>query len=165
MNYIGKAWSDPKMGNASGRGIVMDSRGIGLAIIFGLVLAVAIEPFRGYFELAILTSARRRFPHFVGCSVGASFGAIVSPWALGLYSFYFLSPWGVAPGMLGLVLVLIHGAPGFKIAVTLELIPRGVVSEMISQVIIESINGLFWALVYGLVGLAIDKLWKRRLSR
>ena len=107
--------------------------------------------------------ARRRFPHFVGCSVGASFGAIVSPWALGLYSFYFLSPWGVAPGMLGLVLVLIHGAPGFKIAVTLELIPRGVVSGITSQVIVESINGLFWALVYGLLGLAIDKLRKRRL--
>ena len=105
---------------------------------------------------------RRKFPDFLGRAVGASFGAIVSPWALGLYSFYFLSPWGVVPGMLGLVLTLVHGVPGFKIAVALELIPREVVSGMASQVIIESINGAVWALLYGLIGLTIDKARKRK---
>jgi len=90
--------------------------------------------------------------------VGVAFGAIVSPWATGLYSLYFASPWGIVPGMLGLVLELIHGAPGFKLAVHLGLIPRGVVSGLRSAIIIEAINGLLWASIYGLVGMAIDRL-------
>lgn len=106
--------------------------------------------------------ARRSFSKYVFCITGATFGVIVSPWALGLYSFYFLLPWGGPLGFLGLALTLIHGVPGFKLAVHLELIPSGVVSGVTSQLIVESINSIVWALIYGLIGLGIDTLRRRR---
>ena len=109
--------------------------------------------------------ARRRFSEYTFCITGTLFGAVVSPWAFGLYSFYFLSPWGVVLGFLGLALGLVHGEPGFKLAVELELIPRGVVSGVTSRVIIESINSIVWAFIYGLIGLGIDTLRRRRGSR
>jgi len=105
--------------------------------------------------------ARRRCSKYAYCITGTAFGAIVSPWALGLYSFYYLSPWGVLLGFLGLALTLIHGVPGFKLAVHVELIPRGVVSGVASHLIVESINAIVWASIYGLIGLGID-LWRRR---
>jgi len=105
--------------------------------------------------------ARRRFSKYAYCITGTAFGAIVSPWALGLYSFYYLSPWGVLLGFLGLALTLTHGVPGFKLAIHLELIPRGVVSGAASHLIIESINAVVWALIYGLIGLGIDTLRRR----
>jgi hypothetical protein len=63
--------------------------------------------------------------------------------------------------MLGLILMLVHGALGFKIAVAFGMIPRGVASGATSQLVIESINGVVWAAIYGAVGCAIDKINRR----
>jgi hypothetical protein len=109
--------------------------------------------------------ARRRVPRHAFVVLGVTFGAIVSPWALGLYSFYFWSPWGIVPGFLGLVLMLIHGPPGFELAGSLGLIPKGVVSGSSSNLAIELINGVVWASVYAVVGYAIDWVRRRRLQR
>lgn len=108
--------------------------------------------------------ARRSFSKYIFSITGATFGTIVSPWALGLYSFYFLSPWGVLLGVLGMALTFTHGVPGFSLAVNLELIPRGVVSGVTSHLIVQSINSIVWALFYGLIGLGIDTLRRRRGS-
>lgn len=115
--------------------------------------------------IAVFIVGSKRWPNFRTCYAGAAFGAVVSPSALGLYSLYFISPWGIAPGMLGLILTLIHGAPGFELAITFGLIPRGVVSGLWSHVIIESLNGVVWGLGYGLLGLAIDRFLSRRSRR
>jgi hypothetical protein len=122
--------------------------------LFLLVLLILIP-------VASYLVARHRFSKYVCCITGTAFGAIVSPWALGLYSLFYLSPWGVLFGFLGLALAFIHGPPGFKLAIHLELIPRGVVSGA-SHLIVESINSVIWALVYGLLGLGIDTLRRRR---
>jgi hypothetical protein len=107
--------------------------------------------------------ARRHFPKRVFTIAGAVFGAVVSPLALGLYSLYHLSAWGVVPGFVGLALTLFHGVPGFTLAVHADLIPSGVVvDDLRSTLIIESINGMVWALVYGLIGTAIDRARTRR---
>jgi hypothetical protein len=84
---------------------------------------------------------------------------------MGLYAFYFISSWGIVPGMVGLILVLIHGVPGFKIAVGMSLIPRGVVDDPHSQVIIELINGLVWAIIYGFAGYLLDRYRNARTVR
>lgn len=106
--------------------------------------------------------ARRRAPRHTFLVLGATFGAIVSPWALGLYSFYFWSPWGLVPGFIGLALMLLHGPPGFELAVSLGLISKGVVTGASSNLVIESINAVVWAFVYGLIGSAIDKFRSRQ---
>jgi hypothetical protein len=112
--------------------------------------------------IAVYWLARRRFPVHVFRVAGIAFGTIVSPWSLGLYSLYYLSPWGVVPGFVGLALTFVHGVPGFEVAAYLGLIPPGVVSEFRSQLVIELLNGLIWALIYGFVGSVIDKVRLKR---
>jgi hypothetical protein len=101
------------------------------------------------FPVFVYVAARHRCRDYVGRLVGAAFGAIVSPW-------------GLVPGMFGLVLMLVHGAPGFKLAVAFGMIPRGVVSGATSQLVIESINGFVWTAIYGVIEFAIDKIKNRR---
>lgn len=122
-----------------------------------LLALLILVPMIGY------VIARRRAPRHAFVALGVTFGAVVSPWALGLYSFYFWSPWGVVLGFLGLALTLIHGPPGFVVAISLGLIPKGVVSGSSSNLVIEFINGVVWALVYGFVGYSIDWFRGRRL--
>ena len=120
-----------------------------------LLAVLILIPFIGYL------TARRIAPTHRFLILGVAFGAIVSPWALGMYSFYFWSTWGLVPGFIGLALMLLHGPPGFKLAILLGAIPAGVVSDESSNVIIESINGIVWALVYGFVGFTIDRFRNR----
>jgi len=139
---------------------MFDDKIVELAIMSGsyfLALLVAVP------ILAFLL-ARRRLPAHLYSIVGATFGAIVSPLALGLYSLYFLSPWGVIPGFLGLALTLVHGVPGFEIAVHTGLVAPAVVTDLKSSLIIELINGLVWALIYAFIGFAIDRILSRRRS-
>jgi hypothetical protein len=109
--------------------------------------------------------ARRRFPKHVYRVVGIAFGAVFSPWAAGLYSLYFLSPWGLVPGMVGLALMLVHGVPGFELATYFGLIPPTVVSGLRSNVVIELLNGVVWAAIYGLLGFAVDRIRLKRAGR
>ena len=112
--------------------------------------------------IAAFWFARHRFPKHLYRIVGVAFGAVVSPWATGLYAFYFLSPWGVVLGLVGLVLTLIHGPLGFQMAQYLGLISSGVVTEFRSQLVIELLNGLIWAAIYGLMGWAFDAIRLKR---
>lgn len=106
--------------------------------------------------------ARRKLPHRVFVITGATFGAIVSPVSMGLYSWFFLSPLGLIPGFVGLVLESIHGPPGFHLAISLGLV-RGVevASDPAQQAIIEVINAIVWSLFYGLLGYVVDYVRNR----
>jgi hypothetical protein len=121
-----------------------------------LLAFLILVPIGGYWF------ARRRCPKYVFRVVGIAFGAIVSPWATGLYAFYFMSPWGIVLGLVGLVLGLVHGVPGFELGHYFGLIPYGVVSDIRSQLVMELLNGLVWGAIYGLVGWAIDTIRLRR---
>jgi len=115
--------------------------------------------------ISVYVVARRELRGHIAALTGAAFGAVVSPWSMGLYGCYFLSPWCLVPGMAGLALMLIHGPPGFKLAVWVGLIPPGVVSGMRSRLVIESINGVIWGTTYGALGMVIDRIRNRRLGR
>lgn len=91
------------------------------------------------------------------CIVGLSFGAVVSPLSTGLYASFFLGPFGLPTGVLGLALSLFHGPPGFHAAHWFGLVPYDVVSG-ISHLYIELLNGVFWGITYGVVGAAVDWL-------
>ena len=106
---------------------------------------------------------RRLVPLHTWAISGVAFGAVISPLSLGLYSLYFLASWAFIPGMLGLLLTLVHGWPGFRIATLFGLVPRGVVTGASSSFVIESINGLVWASVYGVIGLVVDSALRRRV--
>ena len=113
--------------------------------------------------------ARRFVPQFSATVTGVSFGLIVSPLGMGLYATYFLGPsgflgpLGLVTGMIGLVSLMFHGAPGFYIARTFDLVPPGVV-EGIGHFYVEAINALIWAVAYGALGRVIDHARRPRVA-
>lgn len=113
--------------------------------------------------IAAYKFARRRAPQHVYSITGASLGAVIAPISFGLYSWYFVSAIGVVPGMIGLILVMIHEVPGFHLAVNLGLIPVGkVVTGFAQHAIVEALSGVVWLTCYGVIGYAIDRFRARR---
>lgn len=107
--------------------------------------------------------ARRRAPQHVYSITGASLGAVIAPISFGLYSWYFVSVVGFVPGMTGLILVMIHEAPGFHLAVHFELVPVGkVVTGVTQHAIIDILSGVVWLTCYGAIGYAIDRIRRKR---
>ena len=93
---------------------------------------------------------------------GASFGVVVSSLSMGLYATFFLSPFGLITGMVGLMSVLFHGVLGYKVAIYFGLVPAATVVEGIYHLYIDGINAIIWAIVYGGSGWVIDWLLSRR---
>jgi hypothetical protein len=96
-------------------------------------------------------------PRRVFLFTGAIFGAIVSPWSLGLYSWFHVSSFGLIPGFFGLMMTLVHKPPGFQLAVRFGIV-RGieVSSDPIQYALVEVINGIIWAFCYGVFGCMVD---------
>lgn len=86
---------------------------------------------------------------------GASFGLVVAPASTGLYSLYYVGPIAAIFGMLGLVLAMVHESVGYNIAVFIDVVPSHSVVTDAQKIPIEIINSLFWATIYGLLGLLI----------
>jgi len=103
--------------------------------------------------------ARVRCPRRQFAVVGVAAGAVASPFSLGLYGTFFIPLLGFIPGMLGLALAMLHGSPGFYLAIALGLLPRGVVVHGIQDVYVETLNGTIWGVVYGMVGALVDR-WR-----
>ncbi len=106
--------------------------------------------------------ARKNKPAQKYCITLLILGLIIAPLSLGLYSTYFLGPFGIITGMIGLVSSLFHGAPGYQISLIFGLIPFGEVAPGSSQVLVAIVNGLFWGLVYGAIGYGIDRFRSRK---
>jgi hypothetical protein len=94
--------------------------------------------------------------------LGISWGLVASPFSMGLYTAYFIPYVGLVPGMIGLVSTMLHGAPGYEISVALGFIESHTVVENGGSIICYLIDGVFWAVVYGLLGFLGDRF---RLSK
>ncbi len=102
-------------------------------------------------------------PKYSATATGVGLGLIVSPLSMGLYATYFLSPLGIVTGMIGLLSLLFHGAPGFHIIRFLGLVPAGVI-EGVGHLYIQIVNALVWAVVYGALGWVIDRVRRSRVT-
>ena len=72
--------------------------------------------------------AKTNQPTKTGVLTGATFGLVVSPVSFGLYLLGFLLPLiGMLPGLVGLVLTMFHGAPGYELSILFGFQERGVV--------------------------------------
>ena len=109
--------------------------------------------------------ARRRTPHHTWLVTGLALGTVVSPISFGLYATYFIPFIGLIPGMLGLVLSSVHGAPGYYASVLFGLVPAGTVVSESGHVVVEVINGAIWAPIYGAIGYLIDRSCASRPGR
>ncbi len=106
--------------------------------------------------------AKSNHPKYKFIILGISFGTIVAPFSMGLYATFFIPFIGFPTGMLGLAMVMFHSAPGYQLAIQLDLIPAGVVTTASSNGIIALVNGLIWGAVYGAIGYIIDRYLKCR---
>jgi hypothetical protein len=103
---------------------------------------------------------RSRHPSHVWLVTGVAFGAVVSPLSTGLYATFFLGPFGLPTGIVGLLSALFHGTPGYDLALWLGLVQAGhVVSGFLENLLVELLNAIVWAVAYGLLGALID--WSR----
>jgi len=92
----------------------------------------------------------RKMPNRIRSTIRAgSFGLIVAPASLGLYTLYFLGPIAAIFGILGLALSLLHGFVGYNLAILFNLVPSHTVIRDNNSLIISVINGVFWATTYG----------------
>lgn len=113
--------------------------------------------------VAAFLFARRRAPAYLWRVTGFCFGAVVSPAATGLYGLYFVGPIAALLGLIGLPLAMLHGPPGYNLAIALGLVPPRTVVQGFQHVYIELLNAVVWSVVYGLLGAAIDFIRRRRV--
>ncbi len=111
--------------------------------------------------IAAAMLARRVDPPHVWRDTGIALGLVVSPASLGLYSLYFVGPIAAVFGIVGLVLVLIHGAPGYSLATTMRLVTPGI-SENAIDLWPEIFNAAIWSVGYGAIGWLADRWTLRR---
>lgn len=111
--------------------------------------------------LAAALVSRRVAPSHLWRNTGFTFGLVVAPASLGLYGLFYAGPLAAVFGMLGLVLSLVHGPPGYNLAVAIGLVPSHTVVTGTANVPIEVLNALVWSVVYGVVGWLIDD-WRTR---
>ena len=65
-------------------------------------------------------------------------------------------------GLLGLTLHMFHGSPGFELATYLGFREPRTVVNLNESLIINGLNGMIWATVYGILGFVVDILKNRK---
>jgi len=106
--------------------------------------------------------ARTRHPDRLWQITGATYGLIVAPFSLGLYATYYIPILGLLTGLLGGALTLIHGPVGFRLAISLGIVPPGKVMDSQGHVAVALLNGAIWGAVYYFVGFFVDRARLRR---
>ena len=105
--------------------------------------------------------ARRLANDHMWLFTGLTFGAVISPLSIGLYSIGFAIPVvGAVVGIPGLLSTMVHETPGFDVATYFGLRDPGEIVSGVTGLEIELINGVVWGLFYALVGLVFD-IWRR----
>ncbi len=94
-------------------------------------------------------------------NAGFTFGSVVLPASTGLYGLYFVGPCIAPIGCLGGAVAGIHTFPVGVITGWLDLPKRTTVDGNLIQACI--IGSVFWAIVYGVVGLLLDSARRRKV--
>jgi hypothetical protein len=118
-----------------------------------LLILLAAIPYMVY----LWTRANR--PRQIGLFTGVTLGLVVSPVSSGLYLLGFLLPLiGLIPALVGGMLAMFHGVPGYQLSIFLGIQEPGVVVEgYYAEIWIQALSAVFWGVTYGIVGLILDK--------
>ena len=85
--------------------------------------------------------------------IAASFGLVISYASVGLYALYFAWPVSEAFGQFCFYLSFIHDLAGIRVAIFLHLISAHTPIADDQRLLIEVVNVVTWAIVYGFLGL------------
>ncbi len=106
--------------------------------------------------------AKNNFPKRKYLITGMAMGLIISPTSFSMYGFYYIPYIGLIPGMLGLMLQLFHGEPGYKLAIYLGLLKPATVVEGTGHILLFIMDGIIWAPIYGLIGFILDIVGRQK---
>ncbi|MFC1523174.1 hypothetical protein ACFL6N_00140 [Thermodesulfobacteriota bacterium] len=123
-----------------------------------LLILLAAVPIGGYFW------SRKSRQEWLWTITGVCFGLVVAPLGLGFMDLSGLPIIGKLFGLIGMLLNLVHGLPGFIIAVAHGIHAPGEVLSVSGHVMVSAINGVAWAFFYGVLGFTFDKKSKEILG-
>jgi hypothetical protein len=85
--------------------------------------------------------------------IAASFGLVISYASVGLYALYFAWPVSEAFGQFCFYLSFIHDLAGIRVAIFFRLVDAHAPIADDQRLLIEVVNVVTWAIVYGFLGL------------
>jgi len=85
--------------------------------------------------------------------IAASFGLVISYTSVGLYALHFTWPVSEAFGQFCFYLSFIHDLAGIRVAIFLHLVSAHTPIADDQRLLIEVVNIVTWAIVYGFIGL------------
>jgi hypothetical protein len=111
--------------------------------------------------------AKKRFPNWKMTATGIILGLIAWPLSLWLYSQYFSDDplRALVFGFIGLFLLMFHTLPFESVSIPFLLeatdLCQGTWGGRVAPYLIMS--GVFWAIIYGLIGAALDRfmIWRK----
>lgn len=89
-------------------------------------------------------------------TTGICLGLVISPISLGILALKPIPLIGRLFGLVGIILTLPHDFPGYFMALSVGLARIGGELPLQERIWVEVLNGVFWSVVYGFIGHALD---------
>lgn len=119
-----------------------------------LLMLLAALPLACYFYCKL------RAPKKLWLSTGIGLGLVISPISMGILALKPIPLVGMLFGLIGIILTLPHDFPGYLMALSTGLAHIGGELPFKERIWVEVLNGIFWSVVYGFIGHALDNRGK-----
>lgn len=103
--------------------------------------------------LVVWLAARKRSKIIRSTIVGVSFGLVVPYASVGLYGLHLAWPISEAFGQFCFYLSFVHDLAGIRVAIFLHLVSANTPITEDQRFLLEVVNSVSWAIVYGALGL------------
>lgn len=87
---------------------------------------------------------------------GFCLGLVISPISMGILALKPIPLIGMLFGLVGIILTLPHDFPGYFMGLSIGLAHTGRELPFQERVWVEVLNGVFWSVIYGFIGHALD---------
>jgi hypothetical protein len=103
--------------------------------------------------VVVWLAARKSSQIFRSTIVGVSFGLVVSYASVGLYALHLAWPISETLGQFCFYLSFVHDLAGIRVAIALHLVADNFPIANDQRFVLEVVNSVSWAIVYGALGL------------
>ena len=117
--------------------------------------------FLWFVPLIVWFAMRTRSQILRGTITGASFGLVVTHASVGLHALHLAWPVSEAFGQLGFYSSYIHVKAGIRVAIIFQLVSDHTPITDDQRILLEIVNSVSWAIVYGALGFLLGWLRNR----